>query len=891
MSDPEGIPTVTLVGKYINPDVAGTPLQGTITFTPSPSVITFPDQKVIVSGTETATLDGTGAFSITLIATDTADQNPTGWTYTVNEKLLGLKPRTYQIFLPYTTATVDISTITPTDAAPSYLPVTGPQGPPGIITTINGHSAATVNLTAADVSAVPTSSVGAASGVATLDSSSFLTASQYHWSTTTPPSVGTGAVGTSTQPARSDHTHDGVDLVSGQTVAGQKIFSANTFFNGGKVGINSGTSPFARFSVTSLVDEIGVIINQATTGAANPVMLMSAASTTTPVWGNLVGADAYSRMLIYGTGQVAWGTGSATQDVTLSRSAVGELTIAGNLVISTPTAAGHATRKDYVDGVGSFTGLKTFTQASSSAVAAQFYATGDTNNRFQAQINGTLSWGSGAATPDVSISRAGAGIINIVGTQLSTVSTTSALAETTQVTGDTNNRFQVGGDGKHSWGPGNAAVDTNLYRSGVGSLKTDSTLKVPGGTVVPSAWFNVKVYGALGDGTTDDTTAIQNAINAAQTAGGGTVYFPSGTYLVTPTSSPALSITGKNLRLLGDNRKISILKKSTNGVLLSMSGPSTDTTAATHVNYCTVEHLGFNGNSFTGLVLQLFYADNLIFRDIYITSNADICIDTAEFWDSRFINMTIESCGGAANASMPNVNLRNSAATSGFGFSADSVNQIHLIGCRFENFFTGGLWITQGVNNSNNPNGIYISDQKLETSQMRGGPHLKADASCTNVYVDRLYCYAGNFASGYSTAQNMIVWSPQLSTLENVLIANSGVATINAGIDLFSGANGTAVLRNVVGKYNTNPTGAHIFFESSSTADFRLENVYGSSGSQFSGTTPTKWAPSPSLRLVAGTVSDASFTRTPPDGTIALDTTNNKIWVRMAGAWKSVAVA
>ncbi|MBU6409397.1 MAG: chitobiase/beta-hexosaminidase C-terminal domain-containing protein, partial [Verrucomicrobia bacterium] len=43
--------------------------------------------------------------------------------------------------------------------------------------------------------------------------------------------------------------------------------------------------------------------------------------------------------------------------------------------------------------------------------------------------------------------------------------------------------------------------------------------------------FNVKSYGATGNGTTVDTTAINNAINAANSAGGGTVTFPPGNYL------------------------------------------------------------------------------------------------------------------------------------------------------------------------------------------------------------------------------------------------------------------------------------------------------------------------------------------------------------------------
>lgn len=44
--------------------------------------------------------------------------------------------------------------------------------------------------------------------------------------------------------------------------------------------------------------------------------------------------------------------------------------------------------------------------------------------------------------------------------------------------------------------------------------------------------FNVKNYGAKGDGVTDDTAAIQSAINAAIAAGGGTVYLPVGHYMV-----------------------------------------------------------------------------------------------------------------------------------------------------------------------------------------------------------------------------------------------------------------------------------------------------------------------------------------------------------------------
>ncbi len=45
-------------------------------------------------------------------------------------------------------------------------------------------------------------------------------------------------------------------------------------------------------------------------------------------------------------------------------------------------------------------------------------------------------------------------------------------------------------------------------------------------------WFNVKSYGAAGNGSTDDTTAVQAALDAAASAGGGVVYFPRGVYVI-----------------------------------------------------------------------------------------------------------------------------------------------------------------------------------------------------------------------------------------------------------------------------------------------------------------------------------------------------------------------
>jgi hypothetical protein len=76
--------------------------------------------------------------------------------------------------------------------------------------------------------------------------------------------------------------------------------------------------------------------------------------------------------------------------------------------------------------------------------------------------------------------------------------------------------------------------------------------------VARSDWASVTAFGAKGDGTTDDTRAIQAGLDFVQASGIGdsankTLFFPAGTYLVTTT----------------------LLLNYTNGVLLLGTGATT----------------------------------------------------------------------------------------------------------------------------------------------------------------------------------------------------------------------------------------------------------------------------------------------------------------------------
>ncbi|GGW67863.1 hypothetical protein [Streptomyces griseoloalbus] len=233
---PEGIPTVTVTGRYLRPN--GTPLTGQVVFR-APALITFADHDVILGGPVTAPLDAQGAFTVELPATDAPGMNPSGWSYAVAEQFATVaQNRVYQILLPAATPTVDIADIAPTDpTTPTYVAVDGesayqvavdngftgtetewlaslvgpvgpqgpqgvqglqgpegpqgpqgPQGAPGVVQSVNGQSVAAVVLDSADVGAVPTAEKGAAGGVATLDGTGKVPAAQL------PESSGGGAV-------------------------------------------------------------------------------------------------------------------------------------------------------------------------------------------------------------------------------------------------------------------------------------------------------------------------------------------------------------------------------------------------------------------------------------------------------------------------------------------------------------------------------------------------------------------------------------------------------------------------------------------------------------------------------------------------------------------------
>lgn len=120
-------------------------------------------------------------------------------------------------------------------------------------------------------------------------------------------------------------------------------------------------------------------------------------------------------------------------------------------------------------------------------------------------------------------------------------------------------------------------TDGNNYNILVNSKKTNDLLP----------FISVKSYGAKGDGVTDDTNAIKSALNDLVPAVGGTIYFPTGTYIISETI-----LIGGNVTIYGDGVFNSLIKLADNSNCNIISNDEN-----TIMYYIKIHDIGLDGNA------------------------------------------------------------------------------------------------------------------------------------------------------------------------------------------------------------------------------------------------------------------------------------------------------
>ncbi len=201
-----------------------------------------------------------------------------------------------------------------------------------------------------------------------------------------------------------------------------------------------------------------------------------------------------------------------------------------------------------------------------------------------------------------------------------------------------------------------------------------------------SYWFNVLDYGATGNGVSDDTTAIQTAINSVPSSG-GTVVFPAGTYKI----SSAL-VVRSNLILEGVGDGASVIAQSSttaNGLTgsdvtrvtladLTVRGPGSGTgrgivftrsanpaTVSLALARMTVTYFGGTGIELSNPIVSTFTG----------VTSAD---NGNHGWDIHGVS------GGAAGTSCSFVSCYADTVTNA-GFHLDTMAYCSFVGCAADN--------------------------------------------------------------------------------------------------------------------------------------------------------------------------------------------------------------
>jgi polygalacturonase len=267
---------------------------------------------------------------------------------------------------------------------------------------------------------------------------------------------------------------------------------------------------------------------------------------------------------------------------------------------------------------------------------------------------------------------------------------------------------------------------------------------------------SVKSFGAVGDGTTDDTTAIQNAYNSL--TNGGTLFFPIGNYKITQTlhlnksnvdfvgigSSSVIQILSNQLadgtRFQIENCSNVILRdlkfSEVNPVLGRYNVYGTiSLNAVNHIYMENIEVDGANGVGIHGINAQ----DVVLFKPYIHNTKADgihfqrgsknIKIVSPEVHENEddslaFVSHGYEEYGQCDGFEVYGGNLGYNAVT-GSGICCDGSKNIKIRDVKINNTLLAGIRITaltdQGAVTTSYPQNVDITGGTIDTTGLTTG--------------------------------------------------------------------------------------------------------------------------------------------------------------------------
>ncbi|MFD6324183.1 glycosyl hydrolase family 28-related protein [Streptomyces sp. NPDC058442] len=184
-------------------------------------------------------------------------------------------------------------------------------------------------------------------------------------------------------------------------------------------------------------------------------------------------------------------------------------------------------------------------------------------------------------------------------------------------------------------------------------------------------WLNIRDFGAQGDGATDNTAAVQAAVDAASAAGGGTLYIPAGRYILTGSLTWASGVSA-----IGAGARVSILQSMDQNL---------DCITGTDISDVTLQGLQLSGpgRGFgSGVRFPRFSSPSttgITLRDLLIQSFGGDGVYGHQLAGSVLHRVRVRTCGGIGfHLQAPTDTVLGGASTS-------------LVGCTAEGNVTAGF--------------------------------------------------------------------------------------------------------------------------------------------------------------------------------------------------------
>lgn len=329
-------------------------------------------------------------------------------------------------------------------------------------------------------------------------------------------------------------------------------------------------------------------------------------------------------------------------------------------------------------------------------------------------------------------------------------------------------------------------------------------------------WRNVKAFGALGDGLTDDTDAIQRGLDAVAKEG-GTLYFPRGVYVVVPTRKRHLRV-GSNTTIEGEGLPTVIRVRDEVGDYGYLFG---NPTPSTWIENVTIRRIRLDQNCARNGAGDIRPADFTRCQAlVYFTLFKNVEIDDVVFSPTCGGTAVSLNGKGSTGARITRSRFRFVRGHSGEGNGKYDNSAIyvsarnHVVqGNTFEAEITEaargaietheGPSIVSGNMSDGYETGVNIVSASFET------PHI------SNINV------SGNTFTG--TGRGIQLWSATGRAIRNVIIANNTIGIANGARNAYNAAGIDFIRNDVNGKLdgafeNVSVTGNVLWFDPSSGA-------------------------------------------------------------------------